>query len=534
MGLLAQSDPSLPHVLSLLPLADGRRQQAKDWSAARPAPASPADIRLSPTTATAGGGTVAPSGPPRPPEPDPPSPDAPRLDPAMTPPPRRRDPARFEGGRRMPAYVDDLPSLLPSGCPPPSSSKLLANPVTFGQSTVVLRGYEQALDAIDRELGSRPEARPADGARLLDDVRQTLRDKPKTLADGRGRPFPYVNADGKRRVLWIRARHYGNWTPFDDGIGDSTKIDSMHRAAAVFGLTKNMQANSQYGLGGPIGPVGSAVFSGFGRIALRFGFINKVGYTLTDQRMNQMETRTLDKSRAYLDDIHYEMSVTDAAGRDITGTDTEPAAPARFAFGIRGGLRVRLPDSVTKMPEPGRVPRSMTLDRDAQYRFVRIEGFGPVAAIRDWRAARIGALPGSSAYTELDSFFSGDSFQRHGGTMARGRITTPPLFADDRKKSPLGAFVVEEVIPQAAVLVGETTRPRCGTSTPRRSAASGAGPTAGACCCRPSPGPPSTSTIPARPPSTCGSRPDRPSRPRSRRPGRPGSAGPAPSSRPDR
>ncbi|MFI0507666.1 lonely Cys domain-containing protein [Streptomyces albogriseolus] len=463
VGLLAQSDPSKPHVLSLLPLADGRRQQADDWSAARPAPASPADTRLSPTTATTGGGTAAPPGPPRP-EPDPPSPDAPRLDPAMGPPAVRRIPARFEDGRRMPAYVDALQSLLPSGLTAAEREQLLANPSTFGQSTVVLRGYEQALDAIDRELGTRPEARPGDGARLLDDVRQTLRDKPKTLGDGKGRPFPYVNADGKRRVLWVRARHYGNWTPFDDGIGDSTKIDSMHRAAASFGLTKNMQANSQYGLGGPIGPAGTAAFGGFGRLAVRFGFIDKVGYTLTDQRMNQMETRTLDKSRAFLDDIHYEFRVTDPAGRVVTGTDpgpgtapgTDPAVPARFSFGVRKGLLVRLPDSVTKIPEPGRIPRSITLDRNSQYRFVRIEGFGPVAAMRDWAARLIGVLPGSSAYTELDIFFSGDSFQRHGGTMARGRITTPPLFADDRKKSPLGVFVVEEMIPQTAILVGET------------------------------------------------------------------------------
>ncbi|GGQ91073.1 hypothetical protein GCM10010280_43450 [Streptomyces pilosus] len=485
VGLLAQSDPSLPHVLSLLPMADGRRQQADDWSAARPASASPADAHLSPTTATAttGNETVTPPGPPPPPDPTtalvtsttgpaPTSPDAPRLDPAMAPPPGRRAPARFQDGRRMPAYVDDLRSLLPSDLTAAEIEQLLANPSTFGQSTVLLRGTEQALDAIDRELERRPDARPADRTQLLDDVRRTLRDKPKTLADGEGRPFPYVNADGKARVLWVRARHHGNWAPFDDGIGDSTKIDSMHRAAATFGLTKNMQANSQYGLGGPIGPAGAAAFGGFGRLALRFGFINKVGYTLTDQRMNQMETRTLDKSRAFLDDIHYEIRVTDPAGRVVTGIDpepgtapdpgaapepgTDPAVPARFSFGVRKGLLVRLPDSVTKIPKPGRIPRSITLDRDSQYRFVRIEGFGPVAAIRDWAARQIGALPGSSAYTELDVFFSGDSFQRHGGTMARGRITTPPLFADDRKKSPLGVFVVEELIPRTAILVGET------------------------------------------------------------------------------
>ncbi|MET9369075.1 lonely Cys domain-containing protein [Streptomyces griseoflavus] len=497
VGLLAQSDPSLPHVLSLLPLADGRRQQADDWSAARPASASPADTRLSPTTATAGNDTVTPPGPPPPPgpdpttalvtpapttalvtpapttalvtpttEPDPTSPNAPRLDPAMAPPPRRRTPARFQDGRRMPAYVDDLQSLLPSTLTAAEIEQLLANPGTFGQSTVVLRGLEEALDTVDRELERRPDARPADHAQLLDDVRRTLRDKPKTLADGEGRPFPYVTAEGKARVLWVRARHHGNWAPYDDGIGDSTKIDSMHRAAATFGLTKNMQANSQYGLGGPIGPAGTAAFGGFGRLALRFGFINKVGYTLTDQRMNQMETRTLDKSRAFLDDIHYEFRVTDPAGRVVTGIDPEPgtapdpetdrAVPARFSFGVRKGLLVRLPDSVTKIPKPGRIPRSIDLDRNSQYRFVRIEGFGPVAAIRDWAARQIGVLPGSSAYTELDIFFSGDSFQRHGGTMARGRITTPPLFADDKKKSPLGVFVVEEMIPRTAILVGET------------------------------------------------------------------------------
>ncbi len=167
----------------------------------------------------------------------------------------------------------------------------------------------------------------------------------------------------------------------------------------------------------------------------------------------------------------------------------------------------------------------MTLDRDSQYRFVRIEGFGPVAAIRDWAAARIGALPGSSAYTELDSFFSGDSFQRHGGTMARGRITTPQLFADDKKKSPLGAFVVEELIPLSAVLVGETDQAEMrdiNTSTVRseRSRAYGRSLLLQAVA-----GPAFNFHDRARPPSTCGSSSDRPSRHRSRRPGRPDSAG---------
>ncbi|WP_435195188.1 hypothetical protein [Streptomyces sp. NRRL F-5630] len=415
----------------------------------------------------------------------------PEVDRDMAPPSReRRSPAQFEDGHSIPAYLDDLQALLPHSLTDAERAQLLATPATFGQSNVHLRGIDQVVAVIENELGRIPAAKPGKGAaQLLTDIRRTLRDKPKTFTDG-GRPFPYVDADGNVRVLRITTRHYGRWSSFKDAFGHPAKIDSMHRAAATFGLVKNMQANAQWGAGGPIGPAGTTMFGGFGRLAVRFGFINKVGYTLTDQRMNQMETRTLDGSRAYLDSVYYEVRVTDAAGHIVTGLgtgtdtatgnttetgavvstspvqdadtakDTSSAAGRQALFGlaVRHGLLVRLPDSVTKLPTPGRIPRSMTLDREAQYRFVRIEGFGPVAAIRDWAAARIGALPGSSAYRELDTFFSGDSFQRHGGTMARGRITTPPLFADDKRKSPLGVFVVEEVIPRAAILFGETDK----------------------------------------------------------------------------
>ncbi|NUS23546.1 MAG: hypothetical protein HOV92_04915, partial [Streptomyces sp.] len=393
--------------------------------------------------------------------------DAPVLDTALpAPSARRRTPAQLDADRTMPAYVDDLEALLPGDLTDDERRQLLDSPSTFGHSTVALRGIPQVVDRIRHELGRRPGARPRHQDQLSADITRLLAEKPKSLTD-RGRPFPYLNEDGRLRVLHIRARHHGNWTPYDDGIGHASKIDSMHRAAAVFGFTKNMQANSQYGLGGPLGPVGAAAFGGYGRLAFRFGFIDKVGYTLTDQRQNQMETRTLDDSRTYLDDLHYEMWVTDATGQIVTDTDTDTddggaeiaqVVPVRFEFGVRNGLQVRLPDSVTKVARPGRIPRSIDLGRDSQYRFVRVEGYGPVAVIRDWAAQLVGALPGSTAYDELDTFFSGDSFQRHSATMARGRITTPPLFADDKDKSPLGVFVVEEVIPRTAVLFGETDK----------------------------------------------------------------------------
>ncbi|MYV56585.1 hypothetical protein, partial [Streptomyces sp. SID3212] len=364
-------------------------------------------------------------------------------------------PVTFADGRRMPAYVDHLSSLLPGDLTKNEVDELLANPGTFGQSTVAVRGIDEIVRAIADELNSRPDARPPDGdTQLLSDIRQTLREKPKTLGTEGGRPFPYVNAKGKIRVFHLKARHYARWTPFEDGFGHASKIDSMHRGAATFGLTKNMQASYNYGLGAPLGPVSTAAFSGFGRLAFRFGFVNKVGYTLTNARMNQMETRTLDDSRSYLDDAYFEARVTGA----VLDPGADRATLERFGFAVRNGLLVRLPDSVLKSSKPGRIPASITLDRNSQYRLVRIEGYGPVAAIRDWAAGRVGALPGSTAYAELDTFFSGDSFQRHGGMMARGRVTTPPLFADNDRKSPLGVFVVEEVIPRAAVLVGETDK----------------------------------------------------------------------------
>ena len=42
--------------------------------------------------------------------------------------------------------------------------------------------------------------------------------------------------------------------------------------------------------------------------------------------------------------------------------------------------------------------------------------------------------------------------------MWNSRFTSPPLFRDDRRKTPLGAFVVEQVVPESAKLVGETSR----------------------------------------------------------------------------
>ncbi|MEU5716190.1 hypothetical protein AB0G71_10440 [Streptomyces sp. NPDC020403] len=371
----------------------------------------------------------------------------------------RREPVDFGNGTRMPAYIDDVAELL-ADVAPEVPLPLVLGGMTFGHSDVVLRGKQQALAEIGRVLSQegdtvRParsrKGRPA-GSALLDDVTYAFTHEPKTLA-GDGRVFPYTAEDGSVRKLALTVRHYGEWEQFTDTYGSPVKVDGMHRSAGTAGQSKTMQSVTQLALGGPVGPVGAVAFSGFGRIGLRLGWTDRVAYGQTEQGTTQTETRSLDGSRVYLDHVYYELRVTDAQGRTVTGTGTGPAV---FGFAIRDGLSVRLPDSVTSTKAaPGRIPRSLELDRQSSYRLVRTEGFGPVSRMRDWAAAEIGVAPGSTAYGELNSFFSSLSFQRQSPALSRGRVTTVPLFADDKARTPLGVFVVD-VVPGRATLITET------------------------------------------------------------------------------
>ncbi|MFE6281200.1 hypothetical protein [Streptomyces sp. NPDC057877] len=383
----------------------------------------------------------------------------PRLDLTATAPAPIPARTAFDDGTAIPAYIDNLSSLLPA-VPADQLAELLVNPVTFGQSDVTLRGIPDVLAQIEGLLDSDAALRPGDpgrggppGAGLLADVRMTLARRPRTLT-GTGRQFPYRNAAKQTRVLHISARHYGNWSRFADDYGDPSKIDTMERATLQAGQSKGVQSVTQLGLSGPfLAPVSTMVFGGFGRLAVRGGVSKKVGYGQTDQVSSQMETRTLDGSKVYLDDVYLDVRVTDADGHPVTAP-----VPGSRSFAVRDGLMVRLPDSAVKPSRPGRIPRTIPLDQDSQYRLVRTEGFGPVSRIRDWAAAELGVKPGSTAYQELDTFFSTDSFHRHARLLAQGRLATAPLFADDRKRTPLGFFVVERVVPTEAVLIDETAK----------------------------------------------------------------------------
>ncbi|CCB73153.1 membrane protein of unknown function [Streptantibioticus cattleyicolor NRRL 8057 = DSM 46488] len=353
---------------------------------------------------------------------------------------------RLPDGSRMPAYVDDLAKLLPDATEA-ERRQLLAAPGTFGHADVVLRGAEQVVGHIDEMLRRGP-VRPADDSGVMGDVWRAVTRQPTGLT-GEGRQLPFVDQDGRPRVLDITARHYPVWERFADDYGNPAKIDGMHRFATGAGQVKSVQGTRQFALGGPIGPVGTAAFSGFGRIAGRVGFTDKVTYGQTDQGVSQMETRSLDGSHVHLTHVHYDVRVTDPGGGEVPGSG--------FGFAMRNGLLVRLPDSLMTSVSPGRIPRSMELGPESRYRLVRTEGFGPVARIRDWAAGEIGVEPGSGAWRELDAFFSADGFQRMSRSLSNGRVTTVPLFADDKAKTPLGVFVVEGVVPRSAVLVTETS-----------------------------------------------------------------------------
>ncbi|WP_327167286.1 hypothetical protein [Streptomyces subrutilus] len=416
-----------------------------------PAPATPTPTASASTTGT--GNSLDGTRPPR-------------TDRGAAAPADRGRRTRFADGSGIPAYIDDLASLL-ADAPADLMEELLSQPATFGQSSVILRGTGLITAEAEALLLRDPSLRPRTpapgspaGAGPVADLRAALRQRPRALIGGLD--FPYTNAAGEARVLHVTARHYGNWERFADTYGSPTKIDTMDRATVQAGRNSSVQSTTQIGLGGPfLGPSSAAAFGGFGRLALRGGFGTKVGYGLADQAGAQAETRTLDGSHVYLDDLHLTLRVTDADGRPITedpppGT-AGPARAAQSAFAVRDGLALRLPDSAVRPSQPGRTPRTIAMDHETQYRLVRTEGFGPVSGIRDWAAARIGAAPGSSAHRELDAFFSGDSFQRHARMLAAGRLTTAPLFADDRRRTPLGVFVVERVVPVRATLVTETS-----------------------------------------------------------------------------
>ncbi|MER6290339.1 hypothetical protein [Streptomyces sviceus] len=353
----------------------------------------------------------------------------PRLDHSLLPPPPQ--PAgktvTFTDGSTLPSHLGDG---------------------AYGHSRARLRGTDQVV----REIGER--------AALPEDVRarleRALRATPQAFhGDGWLSP-PFTDSRGRTRVMRVRTRPHGVWERFTDAHGVPVKVDAGHRSQVTSGPSRTVAQTKRLAGSLPIGPPAGPV--AYGRVGAAVTYGRSYDYAMQDQTLSQVETRRLDGSHLHLDDVQYEVSFEGAP--TATRKDRLPRGFAtgegHFTFGVRNGLSLRLPEGETRPGEPGPVPRTLSLGPESDYRLVHTEGYGPVEAIRKWALERTGARPGSTAHQELSGFFSTDSFLRMADRLARGKVPTRQLLGEDKSRSPLGAFVVEKVVPGRAELLTET------------------------------------------------------------------------------
>ncbi|WP_028810022.1 hypothetical protein [Streptomyces sp. 351MFTsu5.1] len=351
----------------------------------------------------------------------------PRLDRSLLPPPPAGKTVTFTDGSALPSHLGDG---------------------AYGHSRARLRGTAQVV----REIGER--------AALPEDVRarleRALRATPQAFhGDGWLSP-PFTDSRGRTRVMRVRTRPHGVWERFTDAHGVPVKVDAGHRSQVTSGPSRTVAQTKRLAGSLPIGPPAGPV--AYGRVGAAVSYGRSYDYAMQDQTLSQVETRRLDGSHLHLDDVQYEVSFEGAPTADRK--DRLPRAFAtgegHFTFGVRNGLTLRLPEGETRPGEPGPVPRTLSLGPESDYRLVHTEGYGPVEAIRKWALDRTGARPGSTAHQELSGFFSTDTFHRMADRLARGKVPTRQLLGEDRARSPLGAFVVEKVVPGRAELLTET------------------------------------------------------------------------------
>ncbi|MEU9381312.1 hypothetical protein AB0D38_10070 [Streptomyces sp. NPDC048279] len=395
----------------------------------------------------------------------------PRLDRSLPPAPLERDRTAFDDGSRMPAALDGIRSLA-SGLP----AEVLDRSVAFGSKGFVLRGVDQVVAEVERELTARPSTTPRPlsgkvpvGTGLLAELRYAL-SRGASGFTGDGRDFVYTNSEGRVLVLTVRVRHYGRWERFAHVGIDPGPVAGTFASHVTTGRQTTVSTAYRINPLLPLAPL-SKTLRVFGRLGLRLGYRKAVTYTMSDRVRTESEAGLHEGSHVYLDDAYFDVSVRDengqpvgaspaAGGGDPVGGRSDGATdgrrPGAFGFALRDGLVVRLHDSATTESDPGPIPPMLTFDRQPDYRLVGVEDFGPVRHIRDWAVGQIDAKPGSHAFRELDAFFSSTQFLNASRMMSTGMTHTPQLFADDRAKTPLGLFTVR-VVPKRAVLLDEST-----------------------------------------------------------------------------
>ncbi|MFJ3891012.1 hypothetical protein [Streptomyces rubrogriseus] len=387
----------------------------------------------------------------------------PRLDRELPPAPTTTGPVRFSDGTRLPVQMAEGVGTRLTELPPDVVRRSFA----FGQSNPRLRGIDQVVAELGRELATRESTRPAppkgqkQGAPLLlEQVSRALRDDTRGFF-GDGKTFGYRTANGRTRVLRVTARPYGTWERFTFGFANPVKNDVMRRSTTTGGQVKANGTSFGLSPSVPLGPLKSFL-SPWARLHAQVNFGKQVKYNQQRQVINQTESRASDTSNLHVDDVWYEFSVQDRRGRpvDLNGeaiTEGDPNRQAAgFGFAVRDGLTVRIPDSMTSgAPPAGELPERMTMTGEARYRLVITEDFGPVGHIHDWVVEQAGVGPGTVAAERIGAFFSSSGFHAMSRALNSGPVFTPPLLGGTHGADPLGAFSVR-VESGEAVLISET------------------------------------------------------------------------------
>ncbi|MFF9102918.1 hypothetical protein ACF1AU_20335 [Streptomyces rubrogriseus] len=387
----------------------------------------------------------------------------PRLDRELPPAPTTTGPVRFSDGTRLPVQMAEGVGTRLTELPPDVVRRSFA----FGQSNPRLRGIDQVVAELGRELATRESTRPAppkgqkQGAPLLlEQVSRALRDDTRGFF-GDGKTFGYRTANGRTRVLRVTARPYGTWERFTFGFANPVKNDVMRRSTTTGGQVKANGTSFGLSPSVPLGPLKSFL-SPWARLHAQVNFGKQVKYNQQRQVINQTESRASDTSNLHVDDVWYEFSVQDRRGRpvDLNGEAITAGDPNRqaagFGFAVRDGLTVRIPDSMTSgAPPAGELPERMTMTGDARYRLVITEDFGPVGHIHDWVVEQAGVGPGTVAAERIGAFFSTSGFHAMSRALNSGPVFTPPLLGGTHGADPLGAFSVR-VESGEAVLISET------------------------------------------------------------------------------
>ncbi|WP_399936785.1 hypothetical protein ACGH52_00920 [Streptomyces sp. BBFR25] len=387
----------------------------------------------------------------------------PRLDRELPPAPTTTGPVKFSDGTRLPVQMAEGVGTRLTQLPPDVVRRSFA----FGQSNPRLRGIDQVVGELGRELATRESTRPAlpRGQKqgtpvLLEQVSRALRDDTRGFF-GDGKTFGYRTANGRTRVLRITARAYGSWERFTFGYANPVKNDVMRRSTTTGGQVKANGTSFGLSPSVPLGPLKSFL-SPWARLHAQVNFGKQVKYNQQRQVINQTESRATDASHLHVDDVWYEFSVHDRRGRPvdlngraITDGDTDRQA-AGFGFAVRDGLTVRIPDSSTSgAPAAGRLPERLTMTGDVRYRLVSTEDFGPVGHIHDWVAEQAGVGPDTVAAEQIGAFFSTSGFHAMSRVLNSGPVFTPPLLGGTHGADPLGVFSVR-VESGEAVLISET------------------------------------------------------------------------------